>query len=132
MRIVAAVKWYELGEISQGEAANIAGWNRWEFMNVLSRYRVSPFQDTPEEIAEELASVNGQSSDYWWCRWETSCPDFKYTVYWDSGIIVIGCYWQNNKQGMLDSMTLAIQSLKDSGLWLSDDLGKYLIEEAGE
>lgn len=41
-----------------------AGLNRWVFMNVLSRYRVSPFQYTPEEIAEELASVNGQSSDY--------------------------------------------------------------------
>jgi predicted HTH domain antitoxin len=29
MRIVAAVKWYEMGEISQGEAAEIAGLNRW-------------------------------------------------------------------------------------------------------
>lgn len=55
MRIVAAVKWYEMGEISQGEAANIAGLNRWDFMNVLSRYRVSPFQYIPDEIAEELA-----------------------------------------------------------------------------
>ena len=64
MRIEAAVKWYEMGEISQGEAAEIAGLNRWEFINILSRYQVSPFQYTPEEIAEDLASVNGQSSDY--------------------------------------------------------------------
>ena len=28
MRIVAAVKWYELGEVSQGKAAEIAGLTR--------------------------------------------------------------------------------------------------------
>ena len=63
MRIVAAVKWYEIGEISQGNAAEIAGLTRWEFINILSRYHVSPFQYTPEEIAEELASINGESSN---------------------------------------------------------------------
>ncbi|MGK7902850.1 MAG: UPF0175 family protein [Hormoscilla sp.] len=62
MRIAAAVKWYELGEISQGKAAEIAGMNRFEFLNVLSRYRVSPFQYSPEEVAEELARIN-ESSD---------------------------------------------------------------------
>jgi len=63
MRIVAAVKWYEMGEVSQGEAAEIAGLTRLEFINILSRYHVSPFQYTPEEIAEELASINGESSN---------------------------------------------------------------------
>ena len=37
MRIAAAVKWYELGEISQGKAAEIAGLTRAEFINALSR-----------------------------------------------------------------------------------------------
>lgn len=63
MRIVAAVKWYEMGEVSQGEAAEIAGLTRLEFINILCRYHVSPFQYTPEEIAEELASINGESSN---------------------------------------------------------------------
>ncbi|MGB5632053.1 MAG: UPF0175 family protein [Waterburya sp.] len=58
MRIAAAVKWYEIGTISQGKAAEIAGLNRAEFLNVLSRYRVSPFQYTPEELAEEIASLD--------------------------------------------------------------------------
>lgn len=58
MRIAAAVKWYEMGTISQGKAAEIAGVDRAEFLNVLSRYRVSPFQYTPEELAEEIASLN--------------------------------------------------------------------------
>ena len=58
MRIAAAVKWYEIGTISQGKAAEIAGVDRAEFLNVLSRYRVSPFQYTPSELAEEIASLD--------------------------------------------------------------------------
>lgn len=55
MRIAAAVKWYELGEISQGKAAEIAGLTRSDFINALSRYQVSFVQYTPQELAEELA-----------------------------------------------------------------------------
>ncbi|MBE9258093.1 MULTISPECIES: UPF0175 family protein [Aphanizomenonaceae] len=58
MKIAAAVKWYELGEISQGKAAEIAGLNRIEFMDVLIRYKVSPFQYTADELAEEIASLD--------------------------------------------------------------------------
>ena len=58
MKIAAAVKWYELGEISQGKAAEIAGLNRIEFMDVLILYKVSPFQYTAEELAEEIASLD--------------------------------------------------------------------------
>ncbi|HJQ24526.1 MAG TPA: UPF0175 family protein [Blastocatellia bacterium] len=55
MRIAAAVKWYELGELSQGKAAEIAGLSRADFIEALSRFKVSPFQYTAEELAEELA-----------------------------------------------------------------------------
>ena len=58
MRIVAAVKWYDLGEISQAQAAEIAGLNRGEFINILSRYKVSPFQYSVEEVIEEIANVD--------------------------------------------------------------------------
>jgi predicted HTH domain antitoxin len=58
MRIVAAVKWYDLGEISQGQAAEIAGLNRGEFINILSRYKVSPFQYSVAEVMEEVANVD--------------------------------------------------------------------------
>lgn len=58
MRIAAAVKWYELGEISQGKAAEVAGLSRSNFINALFRYKVSPFQYTAEELAEELAGDN--------------------------------------------------------------------------
>lgn len=58
MRIAAAVKWYELGEISQGKAAEIAGLTRAEFINALSRSRVDFMQYTTEELAEEIGNVD--------------------------------------------------------------------------
>lgn len=58
MRIAAAAKWYELGEISQAKAAEIAGLTRAEFINALSRYKVDFMQYTAQELAEELANVD--------------------------------------------------------------------------
>ena len=54
MRIAAAVKWYEVGELSQGKAAEVAGLTRAEFINALARFKVSPLQYTAEELAEEF------------------------------------------------------------------------------
>jgi len=58
MRVAAAVKWYELGRLSQGRAAEIAGLTRAAFIDALSRYRVSPFQYTAEELTEELRDAD--------------------------------------------------------------------------
>jgi predicted HTH domain antitoxin len=58
MRIAAAVKWYELGELSQGKAAEIAGLTRAEFINALTRFRVSPLQYTAAEMKKELAGAD--------------------------------------------------------------------------
>jgi len=58
MRIAAAVKWYELGEVSQSKAAQIAGLTRAEFINALSRYRVDFMQYTDSELAAEIANVD--------------------------------------------------------------------------
>jgi predicted HTH domain antitoxin len=58
MRIAAAVRWYELELISQGKAAEIAGLTRAEFIMALSRFKVSPFQYTPEELQKELSDAN--------------------------------------------------------------------------
>lgn len=53
MRLAAAVKWYELGLVSQGKAAEIAGLSRAEFLTALGRFQVSPFQYSAAEIVEE-------------------------------------------------------------------------------
>ncbi len=53
IRLTAAVKWYEMGVISQEKAAEIAGLCREDFLMSLLRYRVSPFQYTAEEVLQE-------------------------------------------------------------------------------
>jgi predicted HTH domain antitoxin len=57
MRVAAAVKWYELGEVSQGKAAEIAGLSRSGFIDALSRYQVSMWQYSAEELEQELADA---------------------------------------------------------------------------
>ena len=44
LRILAAVKLYELGRLSSGRAAELAGMPRVEFLFSLGRYKVFPFQ----------------------------------------------------------------------------------------
>ncbi|MEQ9356208.1 UPF0175 family protein [Coleofasciculus chthonoplastes] len=56
MRIAAAVKWYEMGQVSQSKAAEIAGITRAELINALFRYQVDFMQYTAEELAEESNS----------------------------------------------------------------------------
>jgi len=58
MRVAAAVKWYELGRFSQGRAAEVAGLSRAAFIDALNHYRVSPFQYTAEELAQELRDAD--------------------------------------------------------------------------
>lgn len=53
LRLVAAVKWYELRQVSQARAAEIAGLSRAEFLAALGRYGVSPFQYDADEVIEE-------------------------------------------------------------------------------
>lgn len=54
LRIAAAIKWYELEQVSQGKAAEIANLTRAEFIQALSRYKVSPFQITEADLIREL------------------------------------------------------------------------------
>jgi len=55
-RYLLALKLYELGKISSGKAAKIAGLSRVAFLMRLERYKVSPFQVGLEEILEEAGS----------------------------------------------------------------------------
>jgi predicted HTH domain antitoxin len=53
LRLVAAVKWYEMRLLSQGRAAEVAGLSRAEFIDALGRFEVTPFQTSAEEILAE-------------------------------------------------------------------------------
>jgi predicted HTH domain antitoxin len=57
LRLLAAVKLFELGKLSSGRAAQLAGVTRVEFLTLLGRYRVSPFALTPEELAADVANA---------------------------------------------------------------------------
>ena len=53
----AVVKWYDEGRISSGRGAELLGVSRAEFLDLLFRHKVSPFQYTPEELVNELKGV---------------------------------------------------------------------------
>jgi predicted HTH domain antitoxin len=50
IRMLAAVKLYELGRLSSGRAAELAGMPRVEFLLSLSRYKVFPLQAELDEL----------------------------------------------------------------------------------
>jgi predicted HTH domain antitoxin len=54
LRILAAVKLYELGRLSSGRAAELAGMSRVEFLMSLGQYKVFPF----EAELNDLESAN--------------------------------------------------------------------------
>jgi predicted HTH domain antitoxin len=54
IRLMAALKMFELGKVSSGKAAELAGMSRVEFIETCGRYRVSAFNYTPEELEREI------------------------------------------------------------------------------
>jgi len=54
IRLMAALKMFELGKISSGKAAELAGVSRIEFLETCGRYRISIFNYAPDEVEEEL------------------------------------------------------------------------------
>ena len=58
MRILAAVKLFELGRLSSGRAAELAGIPRVEFLATLPRYEVGPLEYmTAEELHQDVLNV---------------------------------------------------------------------------
>jgi len=56
LRLMAALKLFELGKVSSGKAAELAGMSRPEFFAACGRYHVSVFNYADGEIAAELAA----------------------------------------------------------------------------
>ena len=54
IRLMAALKMFELGKVSSGKAAELAGMSRVEFIETCGRYHVSVFNYTPEELEKEI------------------------------------------------------------------------------
>ncbi|MCB1032224.1 MAG: UPF0175 family protein [Acidobacteria bacterium] len=56
-RLLLAVKLYELGRLTTGRAAELAGVGRVEFMFLLGRFGLSPVGVDPEELQQDLANA---------------------------------------------------------------------------
>jgi predicted HTH domain antitoxin len=50
LRVLAAVKLYELGRLSSGRAAELAGMARVEFLLELGKYKVFPLESELEDL----------------------------------------------------------------------------------
>ena len=56
-RLLLAIKFYEMGQITTGTAANLAGIGRVAFMFELARFGLSPIGQTPDDVAEDFANA---------------------------------------------------------------------------
>jgi predicted HTH domain antitoxin len=57
LKVLAAVKLFELGKLSSGRAAQLAGMARVEFLLALRHFQVSPFQMTEEELRQDILNA---------------------------------------------------------------------------
>lgn len=53
-KMLLAVKLYEVGKISLGQAAKMAGFSKRAFLEILDRYKVPVFNYSAEDLREEL------------------------------------------------------------------------------
>jgi len=56
-RLLIAVKLYELGRLSSGQAARMAGLSRVVFLDTLKDYQVSAINLTRDELARDFANA---------------------------------------------------------------------------
>jgi len=55
MRIPSAIKLYEMGRLSSGRAAELAGMRRIEFLFTLEKYKVFPLESELCDLEDEYA-----------------------------------------------------------------------------
>ena len=54
IRLMAALKMFELGKLSSGKAAELAGLSRVGFFEACGRYKVSVFNYPADEVEDEI------------------------------------------------------------------------------
>ena len=53
-KLLLAVKLYEVGKVSLGQAAKLAGFSKRAFMEVLGRYHIPLFDYSPDALRQEI------------------------------------------------------------------------------
>lgn len=62
VRLASALKLFELGRISSGLAARLAGMSRVEFLTVCGQYGVSVFQQTEDDLGSDTDAALGAAT----------------------------------------------------------------------
>lgn len=57
VRLMAALKMFELGKLSSGMAARLAGMSRIDFLDTCSQYEIPVTDASDEELAAEVARL---------------------------------------------------------------------------
>jgi len=55
-KILLAMKLFEVGKVSLGQAAKLAGFSKRAFIEILGQYKVPIFAYSPEELRQEVGS----------------------------------------------------------------------------
>lgn len=53
-KLLLAIKLYEVGKISLGQAAKLSGFTKRSFIDILGQYKIPVINYSPEELREEL------------------------------------------------------------------------------
>lgn len=60
-KMILASKLYELGKLSLGQAAEMVGYSKQTFMELLADYGVSIFNYSAEELEKDIKNAEGYS-----------------------------------------------------------------------
>jgi predicted HTH domain antitoxin len=62
IKMILAAKLFDMGELSSGQAAEIAGISRRQFLETVGKYGVSIFQYSTDELKQDLARLQPNRS----------------------------------------------------------------------
>ena len=57
-----AAQLYDIGKLSLGQAADLAGYSKSTFMEILTNYKVSVFNYAPEDLNQDLGNAKNYYS----------------------------------------------------------------------
>jgi len=60
-RMILASKLYDLGKLSLGQAAELTGYSKETFMELLADYGVSFFNYSPDDLDEDIKNAENHS-----------------------------------------------------------------------
>ncbi len=56
-RLFLAIKLFELGKVSLGKAAEIAGYSKLAFMEILGKYKIPVINYSPKDLKEDIENA---------------------------------------------------------------------------